>query len=124
MRRLAGEMSGAGLKPARSKGWSPRIDLIETETHVVLKVELAGVRADKVAVHYSATKHTLTLKGWRTDTAVFPNERQTVHQLEIDYGEFWREVQLPDVMVKVEDVRASFRIGMLLLAIPKSSEAP
>jgi HSP20 family protein len=124
MQRLAGEMSSAGLKPARSKGWSPRIDLVETESHVVLKVELAGVRADKVSVHYSATKHTLTIKGCRNDTPVFPNEQQSVHQLEIDYGEFWREIQLPDVMVKVEDVKASFRIGMLLLAIPKSSEAP
>lgn len=124
MQRLAGEMSGAGLKPARSKGWVPRIDLIETENHVVLKVELAGVRADKVAVHYSATKHSLTIKGWRSDTPVFPNEKRTAHQLEIEYGEFWREVFLPDVMVRVEDVKASFRIGMLMLAVPKSTEAP
>jgi HSP20 family molecular chaperone IbpA len=90
----------------------------------VLKVELAGVRADKVAIHYSATKHSLTIKGWRSDTAVFPNEKQSAHLLEIEYGEFWREVQLPDVMVKVEEVKASFRTGMLLLAIPKSTEAP
>jgi HSP20 family molecular chaperone IbpA len=124
MQRLAGEMSSAGLKPARSKGWTPRIDLVETDSHVVLKVELAGVRTDKVSVHYSASKHTLTLKGWRSDTALFPGERQMAHLLEIDYGEFWREVQLPDVMLKVEDVKASFRTGMLLLAIPKTTETP
>jgi HSP20 family molecular chaperone IbpA len=124
MQRLAGEMAGAGLKPARSKGWSPRIDLIETQSHVVVKVELAGVRAEKVAIHYSATKHTLTVKGWRYDENVFPNERQTAHQLEIDYGEFWREIPLPEVLVNVEDVKASFRAGMLLLAIPKCDEAP
>lgn len=124
MQRLAGEMAGAGLKPARSKGWSPRIDLIETETHVVLKVELAGVPAEKVAIHYSATKHSLTLKGWRQDENVFPNERQTAHQLEIDYGEFWREVPMPDVPLNVEEVKASTKAGMLLLAIPKAEKAP
>ncbi len=124
MQRLAGEMAGAGLKPARSKGWTPRIDLIETETHVVLKVELAGVAAEKVAIHYSATKHSLTLKGWRQDENAFPQERQTAHQLEIEYGEFWREVSLPDVPLNVEDVKASFRAGLLLLAVPKSEKPP
>lgn len=122
MRRLAGEMSGAGLKPARSKGWSPRVDLLETEGYVVIKVELAGVHAEKVSLHYSAPKHSLTIKGIRYDENVFPNERQVAHQLEIDYGEFWREVPLPDVPVNVEDVKASFRAGMLLLAIPKCDE--
>jgi HSP20 family molecular chaperone IbpA len=122
MRRLAGEMSGAGLKPARSKGWSPRVDLLETEGFVVIKVELAGVSADKVALHYSAQKHSLTIKGLRADESVFPNERQVAHQLEIDYGEFWREIALPDKPLNVEDVRASFRSGMLLLAIPKCDE--
>ncbi len=122
MRRLAGEMTGAGLKPARSKGWSPRVDLLETEGYIVIKVELAGVRAEKVSLHYSAPKHTLTIKGIRYDENVFPDERQVAHQLEIDYGEFWREVALPDVPVNVEAVKASFRAGMLLLAIPKCEE--
>ena len=124
MERLAGEMSGAGLKPARSRGWSPRIDVLETENHVVLKVELAGVRAEKVTVHYSATKNTLTLKGWRYDEVISPGERQVAHQLEIDYGEFWREVPLPDVPLDVESVKASFRAGMMLLALPKVMEKP
>ena len=124
MERLAGEMSGARLKPARSKGWSPRVDVVETESQVVIKVELAGVSADKIALHYSAGRHALTIKGWRHDEAVFPNERMVAHKLEIDYGEFWREVALPESPVSVEDVRASFKEGMLLLAIPKSSEKP
>lgn len=124
MQRLAGEMSGAGLKPARSRGWSPRIDVLETESHVVLKVELAGVRAEKVTVHYSATKNSLTLKGWRYDEVVFPQEKQVAHQLEIDYGEFWREIQLPDVPLNVESVTASFRGGMMMLALPKVKERP
>lgn len=122
MQRLAGEMSGATLKPARSRGWSPRVDLLETHGHVVLKVELAGVQAEKVSLHYSARKHTLTLRGVRQDEQVFGDERCVAHQLEIDYGEFWREIQLPDVPINVEEVRASFRAGMLLLAIPKTEE--
>lgn len=124
MERLAGEMTGAGLKPARSRGWSPRIDVIETESHVVLRVELAGVRAEKVTVHYSATKNTLTLKGWRYDEVIFPQEKQVAHQLEIDYGEFWREVPLPDVPLDVESIKATFRGGMMMLAMPKVAARP
>ena len=122
MERLAGEMAGAGLKPARSKGWSPRIDVLETESHVVLKVELAGVRAEKVALHYSAPKRCLTIKGVRYDEAEYRSERVVAHQLEIDYGEFWREVALPDVPLNVENVKASFRSGMMMIAIPKASQ--
>jgi HSP20 family molecular chaperone IbpA len=122
MQRLAGEMSGATLKPARSRGWSPRVDLLETHGHVVLKVELAGVQADRVSLHYSARKHTMTIRGVRKDEKAFEDERCVAHQLEIDYGEFWREVQLPDVPVNVEEVRANFRAGMLMLAIPKTEE--
>ncbi|MEX2243212.1 MAG: Hsp20/alpha crystallin family protein [Fimbriimonadaceae bacterium] len=124
MGRLAGEMTGAGLKPARSKGWSPRVDVLETQNYVVVKVELAGVRSEKVAIHYSATKNTLTLRGWRYDEIIFPDERQVAHQLEIDYGEFWREVPLPEAPVDVEHVKASFRAGMLLLALPKCEGKP
>jgi HSP20 family protein len=122
MQRLAGEMTGAGLKPARSRGWSPRVDVLETEGHVVIKVELAGVDAEKVSLHYSARKHTMTIKGGRHDEGVLQSERPVAHQLEIDYGEFWREVPLPDTRLNVEEVKASFRSGMLLLAIPKSEE--
>lgn len=122
MERLAGEMAGAGLKPARSKGWSPRVDVLETESHIVLKVELAGVRAEKVALHYSPPKRCLTIKGIRYDEAEYRSERVVAHQLEIDYGEFWREIALPDVPLNVENVKASFRSGMMMIAIPKVSE--
>ena len=121
MERLAGEMAGAGLKPARSKGWSPRVDVLETESHVVLKFELAGVRAEKVALHYSAPKRCLTIKGVRYDESELPGGRRVAHQLEIDYGEFWREIPLPDVALNVENVKASFRSGMMMIAIPKST---
>ncbi|HXH60092.1 MAG TPA: Hsp20/alpha crystallin family protein [Fimbriimonadaceae bacterium] len=123
MERLAGEMAGAGLKPARSRGWSPRVDVFETESHVVLKVELAGVQPDKVTLHYNASKNSLTFKGWRYDENPFPNERQVAHKIEIDYGEFWREVALPDVPLDVEQVRAGFTNGLLMLTVPKS-DAP
>ena len=40
----------------------------------------------------------------------------------VEYGEFWREIPLPDKPLNVEDVRASFSSGMLLLALPKCAE--
>lgn len=124
MGRLASELSGARLAPARSRGWSPRVDVLETTAYVVLRVELAGVQVNKVTLHYSASKHTLTIKGSRAEEGVVQDERPIAHQLEIEYGAFWREVQLPDVALNIEDVRASFKSGMFLVAIPKTDAPP
>ncbi|MCH7945630.1 MAG: Hsp20/alpha crystallin family protein, partial [Armatimonadetes bacterium] len=77
---------------------------------------------EKVALHYSAPKRCLTIRGLRYDEIQFPGERRVAHQLEIDYGEFWREIALPDVPLNVENVKASFRSGMMMIAIPKAAE--
>lgn len=124
MGRLAGELAGARLTPARSRGWSPRVDVLETSGHVVLRVELAGVATNKFSLNYSATKHTLTIKGARSEESVIEDERPIAHQLEIEFGAFWREIQLPDVSLDVEDVRASFKGGMLFIVVPKTDAPP
>ena len=123
MERLTGEISGAAPKLARSKGWSPRIDVLETEENVVLKAELAGVQPEEVTLHFSSQRQTLTVKGVRHDESLFPQDKQVPLQLEIEYGEFWREVALPDVSLDLEGVRARFDNGIMFVVIPKCAEA-
>ncbi len=119
MQRLSGELSGAGPKLARSQGWIPNVDIFECEHSLVLKAELAGVSPDKVTLHYNSRQGTLTLRGWRTDKQVFPGERMKAHQIEIEYGEFQREILLPELPIDVERAKAQCKSGFLLLVVPK-----
>jgi HSP20 family molecular chaperone IbpA len=56
--------------PADNTAWTPKVDIFETETNLVLKAELPGVDAKNVAL--SLEKDVLTLKGERR----FENEDQ------------------------------------------------
>ncbi|MBS1723374.1 MAG: Hsp20/alpha crystallin family protein [Armatimonadetes bacterium] len=117
--RLSNELSPAGPKLARQRAWAPRIDVLELPDHVLIKVELSGVRAGQFTVQYSLERHCLQVRGERNDEAVCPGIPTLAHQLEIEYGPFAREVKLPDVGLKVEETQAQLTHGMLKIVIPK-----
>lgn len=120
LQRMSGELAPASPKVARQKGWSPSVDVLEGEDHVLVKVELAGVRADQIQLNYNPDRHSLTVKGERREST--PGHA-IPHQLEIEYGEFMREVTLPDTAVNLEASRAQCRNGMLFIVIPKVDAA-
>lgn len=107
---------------ARKGGWSPRIDFLETARYYLLKVELAGVRRDEFRVSYNAERHTLVLRGHRHESVMSAEDKCSAHILEIDYGEFGREIPLPDTPISLDDVRSQVRGGMLYVVLPKASE--
>jgi HSP20 family molecular chaperone IbpA len=59
------------------------------------------------------------LKGSRAETDDSDGIRCGAHQLEIFYGEFQREVQLPPVSIDADGIRAQYRNGFLIVLIPK-----
>lgn len=119
MERLSSEMSPAQPKLARQKEWSPRVDVLESPTSVVVKVELAGVRFSQVMIQYSGDRHALVIRGERTDDTTDSRVPTAPHQLEIDYGQFAREVRLPDVPLVVGESQAQLANGVLTIVIPK-----
>lgn len=105
----------------QSKGlWRPSIDLYETESQFILKAELAGVEPDDVRVIYVPGKHSILLQGVRHEVDPSNEDRSLIHQLEIFYGEFEREVALPQTPVEPEKIRAQYRNGILYVGIPKA----
>lgn len=104
--------------------WTPRVNLYETQDHVIVCVELPGLVAEKVDLRI--VDNVLRIEGNR-QRLVFPEEfRETisveeisVHIMEIDSGKFCRELRLP-VVVQGEKTIASYRHGMLWVIAPKS----
>jgi HSP20 family protein len=117
--RLAEEMQHVRPSVASGRSWEPRVDLIEEEHRFLLKVELAGVRGDEIQLLYIPERHSVLVRGNRPEEDPVDGCRTGIHQLEILYGDFEREIKLPDVSIDSSHIRATYRNGMLLVMIPK-----
>ncbi len=87
--------------------------MYETEEAIVIRVEIAGMREQDFTV--ALEERTLTIRGVRSD----PTERLAFYQMEIPFGEFSTEVELP-VPVVTEAVEAFYRDGFLQITLPKA----
>ena len=100
-----------------SRVWMPTVDVYETNDDLVLNFELPGVREKDIAL--SITGDVLTVKGERQfnpqlgDDHYFHTERV--------YGKFERSIRLP-LPVQGDRVRATYRDGVLEVALPKADE--
>ena len=116
--RMGLEKTSGAPQWARQKGWAPRIDLFDLPDHLVLRVELAAVRSENVSLHYDPDRRTLVVRGERGEDALIEAAACPL-QLEIEYGEFAREVSLPDVPLDVQAARTQFAGGLLTVVLPK-----
>ena len=97
----------------RSYSWRPPTDVYETEDAIVVRVEVAGMRTSGFSI--SLDKRNLQIHGNRPDNS----ERRAFHQMEIPFGEFNTEVELP-YEVAAGLVEATYRDGFLRIVLPKA----
>lgn len=97
----------------RSPAWRPPTDLFETESVVVVRVEIAGMREDDFSLELNGRQ--LVIRGVRQDQS----ERRAYHQMEIHFGEFVIELELPQY-VEADQVEAVYNNGFLRVALPKA----
>ena len=116
---LLSEELAAGRPRVGKPHWEPRVDLFEEDARLLIRVEIAGVRIEDVAVHYVPERHSVTVRGFRPDEGPASGERRAAHLLEIPMGEFAREVALPPVSVDAKGIRAQYRAGVLYVSVPK-----
>lgn len=107
-----------GPKIARKRHWEPRVDINEDEREVIVTVEIAGVHGDEISLSLQPDANTLTVRGSRQEPA--SEGRRIAHQLEIPFGEFEREVILPDIPLAMNEVSAACKNGFLVVLIPKA----
>ena len=118
--RLSEEMMQSRPMVASGRAWEPRVDVFEEEHRILVKVEIAGVKGEDIQLLYVPERHTLLLRGIRDEPDFADGTRIAIHQLEIFYGPFQREVNLPDVAIDASNIRAQYRNGFLVVLVPKA----
>lgn len=109
----------------RAFRFQPSVDMYETDSALVVKVELAGVRAEKLNITLSPDDRTLIISGERLEPAAERRDRIRCYHLEIFYGPFEREITLPANMKFDRDsIYANYRDGFLVISLPTRNENP
>ena len=96
----------------RSNVWRPPTDVYETQTNVIVKMEIAGMRDEDLEVVIQ--DDLLLITGSRTDST----ERKAYHQMEIPFGKFSVGIELTS-RVDTENATAEYKDGFLTIQLPK-----
>jgi HSP20 family protein len=105
---------GSGVSTRR---WLPATDLIESETHYVLRSDLPGVSEDDISIELD--HDVLTISGERKAET----REQTGGYVRVERvsGSFSRSVRLPEG-VDAEAITAAFDNGVLEVSVPKPEQ--
>jgi HSP20 family protein len=97
--------------------WNPSVDIYETDSDIVVKVEVPGMSAKDFDVRIES--NVLILKGERK----FEKEtkEENYHRVERSYGSFSRSFALP-TGVKEDKIAAEYKDGILKISLPKKEE--
>jgi HSP20 family protein len=96
--------------------YEPPTDVYETEDSVVVRMEIAGLTPDHFEILLSGDGQALTVSGSRQDPA--QGERRKYYTMEIECGEFSRQVRMPTA-IDAEEVSATYADGFLQIKLPK-----
>lgn len=119
MTRLFSRATGSGENELVGAGsWIPPMDVLESQDHYELTLELPGVTPDQVDVTFS--DGVLTIRGERKFYEGYNEE--SFHRIERRFGAFTRSVTLP-AQVDGDRISASFANGVLRLQVPKADQA-
>ncbi|MEJ2597158.1 MAG: Hsp20/alpha crystallin family protein [Anaerolineales bacterium] len=122
--RQPGQNSLPGVQPGgsgslrwrfivRTPTWRPPTDVFEIEQAYVVRVEVAGMKEDDFTIELD--QNVLSIHGVRADLP----ERRAYHQMEIYFGEFGIEMELPGTVI-ANQVQATYQDGFLRVILPKA----
>ncbi len=94
------------------------VDVSEDEKNIVVKADLPGLKKDEISV--SLDNDVLTIRGERKSES--EEKEKNYHRVERSYGAFERQIVLGS-HINVEQIKASYKDGVLELTLPKSEES-
>lgn len=94
----------------------PKVDIIDHENEIEVQAALPGVKKEDLDV--TINNQAITI---RTSTKEEKKEEGKYFRREITRGEYQRTLSLPDY-VDSDNARASFKDGILKVAIPKADK--
>jgi HSP20 family protein len=102
---------------AGGRGWSPAIDLVETEDNYLIEADLPGMHKDDIEL--VVVDNLVTIKGERKYQS--EARREGYHRFERQYGNFQRTFEIPGGF-RGDAVDAKFENGVLRVTLPKREE--
>jgi len=109
--------SGLSRQSQLFSGWTPALDLYQDNDNVVAVVELPGMRKEDIEI--SLQDGMLSISGERKDESASEGATPRTERF---FGKFRRSVTLP-TRVDVNQVKASYKDGLLTVTLPKAEEA-
>jgi HSP20 family protein len=99
-------------------GKVPVVDIAETAQGYEISAEMPGIDEKNLAIKYA--DGTLTVTGEKKDER--EEKKENYYLSERNYGSFQRAFRVPDG-VDADKIEASFKNGVLTVALPKTAEA-
>ena len=116
--RMFGEyLPFLGDEDAEPGLWAPVMDLKETETEYIVKMDVPGIQKESITVNLEDRR--LTVRGDRKEETKEESGNQLI--LERRYGNFYRSITLPKAASE-EEIAAEMKDGVLTINIKKVEE--
>jgi len=112
------DLEPIGAGEGRYAGFSPSIDVHESNEAVTIKAEIPGI--DEKDVEVLVSDDAVTIKGEKKEEQ--EDKGKDYYHLERTYGSFHRVIPLPRG-INLEKVEATFKNGLLSVKLPKTEEA-
>ncbi|MCO5187000.1 MAG: Hsp20/alpha crystallin family protein [Anaerolineae bacterium] len=103
----------------RTERFSPRVNVTENDTAITVSAELPGISEEDVDI--TLQRDALTIKGEKK--AEHEEKGTNFYRIERSFGSFSRTIPLPEGVVDQDNVKATFRDGVLTVELAKSPEA-
>lgn len=106
-----------GLTDAGRYGMAPSVDMFETDSDVVIRATLPGLKAEDVEIN--VTGEMITIKGQSKQQS--ETKEKAYHIREQRWGAFERSLALPTTVLS-DKAKAEFEDGILTITLPKAEE--
>jgi len=95
--------------------WAPNVDIKETDSEIQIKADLPGMKKEDIDI--SVDEDQLVIKGERREEK--EEKDKDYVRVERNYGSFYRSFNI-GVPVKSDQIKASYKEGVLELVLPKA----
>jgi HSP20 family protein len=96
--------------------WEPRTNIIETEQHLIIEVELPGVEKEDISIILHGSRE-LVIKGVKKQNRI-NDSQMTFYLFEREFGSFYKKI-LIDFPLDSSNITSSMDNGVLIVQIPK-----
>jgi HSP20 family protein len=114
---LFDELWPSSFLPMGDRPYSPALDVMETDTAYMVRVETPGMEKDDIKIEFE--QNILTVSGEKKTEKEEKSEKY--HRVERRYGSFCRSLRLTEV--DGEKITAVYKNGVLEITVPKAEKA-